>query len=395
MKSKPLPPWLAAIAMGLIAILSTSCNYPLSDDCSDEYLASKKEQLAARRAELAKFTAKNPSGALSSGGLVALGAAAAAHDIRLALVAGPPSQFPQFLDLPHLSSGKFTVQMTVAVSEIAGLAPGNTAAGLLFTQPQFPGGRHFFLAALYGPSSGPDGMKAYVGDVNGYRILDPANTSIIYPDNREIDLRMEQTDTQIIFSSRATPTDQAAGGWTPMYVLDVAPHPAPFTVSLGMMRVQKGGRYYFSNIAMDGDAVGGTAEKPIIDELRTSIEANRSAQTHITAATPDLPGALADADLAIDAQVRAWKLLTTAFVDRSLQSPKGGLLAEKTMRLLHKDLTTVRTALALQDAKKAKAQLTKLDQVAGGQLATVANLHGIKATNLKNLPEKLFSLRIP
>jgi hypothetical protein len=65
------------------------------------------------------------------------------------------------------------------------------------------------------------------------------------------------------------------------------------------------------------------------------------------------------------------------------------------MRLVAKDLAAVKIALAAQDAKKAKAQLAKLDKVATGHLGAIAHLLGWKPPNLKTLPKDLFALRIP
>jgi hypothetical protein len=179
-----------------------------------------------------------------------------------------------------------------------------------------------------------------------------------------------------------------------LYTENGGPAPAPFRIYIGMRQVMKGATAYFTNFALDGEGIGGLIEYSILNELRTSVEAIRSAQHKLEAATPDQSGALADLDVAIAAHDRAMTKTDTALVDLALQRAGSGILTLKLLKASNKDFTSARAVLAGPDLKKAQGQMGKLNSLAGAELSAMANLLGWKAPNLKSLPP-IFSLRIP
>lgn len=208
----------------------------------------------------------------------------------------------------------------------------------------------------------------------------------------EVDLRIEQTATQLIFSARATPAVQAGGGWLPVHTIDEAPASAGFHLYIGLRKLKKGGVAFFSNFALDGDAIGGTLEYPVIADLRDAVEAIRAAQAKIVAVPANLPGASADLAAAITAHDEALaKLGNDVFQMQTVLFARQALSA---LQALTDDLAAAKVAVDTADSKKAAAQMARLNTVAGGELAAMANLLGCAAPNLKSVPA-LFSLRIP
>lgn len=301
-----------------------------------------------------------------------------------------PDNIFRGVSFPNDSVGKFIAQTTVAYGSIKELSSGESAAGLEFLQPKAQvGEQRFFFKGVY--DSTINGLSTDITDAFG----DHQGVPMAFSNTRQIDLRIEQTDTQLIFSARKTPANQSDGGWVPVCTLDVPLDPAPFHIFIGMVGVQKGGKMYFTNFALDGDAIGGEVEYSVIAHLRTSVETIRSAQAKINLASPDLPGALADVDAAIAANNAGVDDIQTGIVDHTFQRGRAPILARKSLTTVTKDLAAARAALALQDQTKAKAQLAKLDTVAGAQMSTMALMLGWKTPNLKAAPQNIFSFRIP
>ncbi len=285
------------------------------------------------------------------------------------------------------SFGKFTGQVTVAFNSLVGLTDGQSLGFLEFRQPKFrPTPRRIFVGAVYDASI--TGLRAVVADEDGNAF----GTPIPFSNAHEVDLRIEQTATQLIFSARATPADQSSGGWQPVHTIDEAPASAGFHLHIGIRKLKKLGVAFFSNFALDGDAIGGTLEYPVIVELRAAVEAIRAAQAKIVAVPANLPGASGDLAAAITAHDNALaKLQNDVFRMQTLLFARE---AQSSLQKLTDDLAAAKTAVDSGTPSKAAAQVAKLNTVAGAELAAMANLLGCAAPNLKTAPA-LFSLRIP
>lgn len=315
-----------------------------------------------------------------------LAAAAPSAEKRLALKA-ILDQHESFLTFPNQSFGKFTAQVTVAANSQIGLVDGESRAFLEFRQPTLqPVARRLYIAAVYDQAI--LGFRAVVSGIDGTSFGIP----LPFPDLSEIDLRIQQTETQLIFSARATPADQAAGGWTPIYTLETPPDPSYFHVYVGIRYVKKHGVFFFTNFALDGDAIGGELEYPVITDFRASVDAIRAAQVKLNVALPDFTAALVDLDRAITANGDA-----QAKIDDRLHQMQSVFYAKnalKTAQGAAKELATIRNAVAAQNSAKLKPQLAKLETVATAQLSAMGNMLGWSVRNLKSAP-KLFSVRIP
>jgi hypothetical protein len=283
--------------------------------------------------------------------------------------------------------------VTVATQELDGLVDGQSLGFLEWRQPipvAHPSPRRFYVGAVYDASI--NGLRAIVSDTDGNQY----GTPVGFNDAAEVDLRIAQTDTELLFAARQTPADQSAGGWTTIHSFSEPPDDGFFHVYIGVRNVKKGGRFYFTNFAVDGDAIGGKNEYPIIANLRICTERLHAAQDKITAATPDLPGALVDLDAAVQAHDSA--LSDLKMKRYYLQSVAYAQLAVKVLDKQTPILAAARTAIATGDPAKAATQVKKLDGVIMADMGAMANLIGFTAPSLaaalKAAPH-LFSLRIP
>ncbi len=317
-------------------------------------------------------------------------APAAPKDIRLLMTAGPPGTFPMFKDLPHLSKGKFAVQATVALAGTTGLRVGESSGGIRFSQSQYPTGqvpptgRMRYVGARY--ETRINGLTAFVGDL----FSGTFGTAVDFPNALQIDLRIEQTDTQFVCSARATPALAGeAGGWTPLYTMDTPPDPAQFALAMGIHQVDKGGVFYFSRILLEGDGIGGVAEQRVIKQLKASIQALEAAKMKLGGAVIDFPALRNDTDAATLATVTAYQHLLDGFIDLTFQDDKGPIEAQKSMVAGAKDLVAVRAAFDLSDPTKAKAQAAKIEKIIAGDRKAMANLLGWKVPAIFAIPKDL------
>jgi hypothetical protein len=373
--------------VGVTLLLESGCDV-LEDKCKSEDFTSLANERRALKEKIAQYQKFKPPGAH----LVADAAATATpSDKRLALTAGPISPYPLFRNIPNQSVGKFTTQVTVAFNDTTGFTSGQSAGGLKFTQSEYPpGGRGRFVGARYNDTI--NGLTAFVGDIfNGGSRGVPVN----FPDASEVDVRIQQTDTQLIFSAGATPADQSAGGWTTVFAENTPVTAAPYQLGVGLRDVDENATFFFNHFVFDAEYPGGVGEAPSIIDLRSSINSVHAAQAKISAVSPDLNGATADLTAALAAHDQAIKDIRTAMIDYSLQRSSAAVVALKSLRTLRKDLAAAQTAVGTLDPAKAKAQLTKLDKVAGGQMAGIGNMLGWKVPNLKSLPPNILSLSLP
>jgi hypothetical protein len=381
-----LPPCQVSLAVVGLLFLS-AC-----DICKEtkEEVEQLKKEVATFEKYLGPLPASAVNGAQTNGFSAAVAAVAANAEKRLVLRATADLD-ASFFTFSNRSYGKFTAQVTVATQLLDGLVSGQSLGFLEWRQPipvSHTSPRRFYVGAVY--DSSINGLRAIVSDTDGNQY----GTPIPFTDTAEIDLRIAQTETELLFAARATPTDQSAGGWTTIHSFSEAPDDGFFHVYIGVRNVKKGGRFYFTNFAVDGDAIGGKEEYPIISDLRTCVDNLRASQQKIAAS--DLTGALTDLDAAILAHTDGLNRLRPKRF--ALQSVAYAQIAVKTLDKQTPILEAARAAIATNDIAKASAQLKKLEGVAMAEMGAMANLIGFTAprlaTVLKTAPH-IFSLRIP
>lgn len=293
-----------------------------------------------------------------------------------------------YFTFPNKSYGTFAAQVSVSALRLLGLQSGNSMGFLEWRQPEAAGGpRRFSLVAVFDPVA--LGLRA--------KVIDPVSkaelgTPIFFASQAEIDLRIEATATEMIFSARETPEVQGPGGWQVVHTEPLALDPAGWRVYVGTRAVAKGGEWGFTRFAMDGEAIGGTVEYPVIAKVRSSSDAIRAAQEKLRADPPDLPAVVTDLDEALERNEEAITDLGNTFF--LMQSVQDAQLAQTTLESLRAGLMAAITAGETGDAKKARAQIPKLDALALSQSRAMGNLLGWAMPKMKSFPE-LFSLHLP
>jgi len=329
-----------------------------------------------------------PESVASDSGLV--------RESLLKLTVGPVNGFAPLRRIPSYSSGKFIVQTTVRFSALNGLTLGQSGAGLRFEQPDFNAstGRFRFLTAI--PDSSVNGFRVRVIDdgVFGVNTILSASDST-FSDIYRIDLRIEQTATELRYLARPASEPPVSGGWTTVHTESTPPEAASFTLAVGTKDAAPGAAFYFSDIALDGDAIGGVREYPVIVKLRDSIETIRAAQAKLRATTPDFAGAVADLDTAHAASDDALAQIGVALRDQDVQRPKAVIAARDTLTKLGKDFDASRAVLVKNDTRTIAAQLKKLDTIALKQNGVITNMLGFQAPPFAKIPTDLVSLRVP
>lgn len=393
------------IALGALLLL-TGCEYnPLCSEKIADGLRYTKAQMKAniREYNRAMGLSSRVSGRDVWGGrrFAPGGVALAANeqvDHRLALTAPKPGPFtdPLFKNLPHQSTGKFIAQVTVALATDEGIRDNQSSGGIKFYQNEYPLGeeppaasRLRYLAVTY--NSAVRGMHARVRDFDG----NWPGIAATFPDTTEVDLRIQQTDTQLIFSARPTPTAGGPTTWTILHTEDTPVDESPFDLSIGMRDVDEGATFFFKGIAVEGDGVGGEAEQRVIAQLKASMQSLEAAKSKLAGNFIDMNAVKADVLAAETALNAGYKSLMTAFVDLTLQSDQGAVDAKKALRTAAKDLAVVKVAMETLDPAKAKAKAATCDKVVLSEKTAMANLLGWKGTGLKKLPPDLFHLSIP
>jgi len=289
--------------------------------------------------------------------------------------------------IPNKSYGKFIAQVTVAPLTRVGLVDGQSAAFLEMRQPRATGGpRRFSLGAVFDATA--DGLRVIVSDPEGPTQF---GTPVTFNGKYEVDLRIQQTDTQLIFSTRETPADQSAGGWTVVHTAALALDASFFHVSIGMRKIGRGGAIGFTHFAIDGDAIGGPAAYPIIAKARESFEAVEAAQAKLRTASPDLAAVAADLDNALTLNEDAATLFTSG---GTFENAPIAFVATVGFNRARAAIMGAIQAVEMQNVAKAKAQLAPLDAVRQSQQQAMANLLGWVVPRLRADAE-LFSLRIP
>lgn len=277
--------------------------------------------------------------------------------------------------------GTFLAQVTIAFNSAKGLTPGQSMGVLEFRQMAYGvNGRRLFVGCRY--ETNPNGVTAIVVDSLGGQ----HGTTAFCADAFQLDVRIEQTDTQLIFSARPTADAGApAAEWTMLATFDTPADPAPFGLHFGMRDVKKGGTFFFRNLYFDPEQVGEDPEASIVDHIRDMIDACRAAKGAISATPQDLAAAIAHVNDALNANDAALAEANAALAAATFANVDGGKRCIKILAKRDKALIAIRTVLATPGvrASKVNAQLAKLDNEIGQELAAAANVFGPKVSNLK------------
>jgi hypothetical protein len=209
----------------------------------------------------------------------------------------------------------------------------------------------------------------------------------------QLDLRIEQTDTQLKAYARPTPLSGADPGgfpWTEVISIDVVPGEDPLRLSFGGERMHKGAVYFFDYLVVDGPNVGGDVERPLMDDIGGVVDSFLDVllllnvePVDVSAGRDALALGLADLDTVI-ADVKATQDGGT------FQSSTQG---KRALKALAKAKKRAGSALKLVDADLADPDVDKafvaskltIDTVQA-LVVSIANLNGIPTGSIRKLP---------
>jgi hypothetical protein len=287
----------------------------------------------------------------------------------LKMTATPFSSISLF-GMPNNSFGEFTAQVTVSYRNTAHLVSGTSCGSLQigFLDSNSPdGGTFYHLSAAY--DSENQGFDVFVADAFSGQSL---GDRVPFDSTRDIDLSIQQTDTQLVFTARQHGDDT----WTPIYTLNATPSANPVRFAIGTRQLPNKGAFYFSNLRINSEKLGGESEGPIVAHVQAAVDATDSARVKISAQTPDLNGAASDLDLALSETNAAKSALSDAVTGGTLQSNTDADDAARSLASVATKLDKAHNAVATLQLAKAKAQLSPLKTIRNSEMLTLVNLVG-------------------
>ena len=215
------------------------------------------------------------------------------------------------------------------------------------------------------------------------------------PRTQQLDLRIQQGDTSLTFFARPTPAAGGTGNWTTIYTVATSPGLLSYQPSFGLANMGKKGTFYFNQFYLDGVAVGGQAESPVILGIRDAVDSIQSAETDLQETTPDFTDAVTALGAAITSSTTAQASLASAITNKTLQYPHYAPAAEKTLISNDKSLEKIVAEVGKLKASQIKSELKTLNVIAGGEEAVMAEVLTIKTPNLDSAPANFFYLHAP
>jgi hypothetical protein len=289
----------------------------------------------------------------------------------------------------QVSSGVFDARVTVAVDKTEGLVSGQSLAGFELQRPAGADPLEFTsIVAAYTEDEGGDFLGFVVqafDDVSG--ALDVAQLF----ETAEIELRIQQTDTQLITFARDAPSGgpdplvEEGSGWTVVSTQEIPVPDDPFTLGFGASNLDKKGTFYFDFFHFGDQVPGPELEGELFGELILAILDLGDARDALDSDLPDT--ALAEEELGEArgkiADVQAD--LAEAMEADTLSDETEGKIAAKVLKRTLKGADRVLKTLQKGKSKKPSKLAKPVQKVIDDVSVVMANLGGMKTTNARQL----------
>lgn len=290
---------------------------------------------------------------------------------------------------PRQAVGTFDVRLTAAINDRKGLLSGESNAHLQMNRPlsQF-GGQFTSLRATY--------MEDGDGDYLGLQVqtFEQGNVAIDVPQlfagTAEVDLRIQQTDTQLVTMARATPpggpaTDSLGDDWTVISSQDIPVPVKPFTLEFGARGLLKKGRFYFDYFSLGNLLPGPDLESGLFVTLAGALIDLGEARDALTQEAPDTALAQDELETARDTLVEVQSDLLEALdagtLDESTEGKTANKILKRAIKGSEKLIKTLEKGKAKNPAKLAKPAQKAIDDT----FVVMANVSGLKTTKAKQL----------
>lgn len=284
-------------------------------------------------------------------------------------------------------TGRFDARLTVAVDKTDGLVHNSSFAALEMQRP--PGGTPLVFTDI---------IAAYLEDENGdFRGFNCSafttggaliGTPVLLEGTAEVDLRIEQTETELNTYVRPTPATSPAletGGWTLVSSQAVAPPKDPFVLGFGANNLNKKGTFYYDFFTITGDGLGSETEGPIMTQAGQAVMALDEAREELGAALPDFGAVSEQLADAVELAAAARADLAAAQAGDELLPSTQAKLADKALKRLVK--VTGKLQGQIDKGKTSKPdKLIKLASAAVDDgFVVLANLAGVKTPRARKL----------
>jgi hypothetical protein len=295
-----------------------------------------------------------------------------------------------FVQSPRPAKGIFDARVTVAVDKTKGLVSGQTLAGFELQRPAGAEPLQFTsLAAAYTEDEGGDflGFVVQAFEDPG----DAIDVAQLVEGSAEIDLRIQQTQTQLITMVRPTPpggpdpTEVEGSGWIVVSTQDVPVPDDLFTLGFGASNLGKKGTVYFDFFSLEDTAPGPALEAGLFDELAGAVIHLGDARDALAADVPDLVLAEDELETARDTLTETQGALVAAMDLGTLHETTEAKTALKVLKRAIKGDDRLVTKLEAGKAKKPAKLEKPVQKVIDDTLVVMANLSGLKTSSPRQL----------
>jgi hypothetical protein len=286
-------------------------------------------------------------------------------------------------------TGTFDARLTMAVDSTKGLSSGESSGRLQMNRPlsQF-GGEQTFVQATYMEGKGGEFLGFELQAFEGFLV--PIDDPQLLAGTAEVDLRIQQTDTQLITMARPTPpggpsADSLGDDWITISSQDIPVPPNPFTLEFGARTLFKKGAIYFDFFAIGEVVPGPELESGMFTDLIGAILDLGEARDALTQEAPDTEAAEDALTDARETLATTQTALAEAMDEDTLDETTEGKTAAKVFKRAIKNTDRLIKKLASGKAKKPAKLAKPTQKVIDDTAVIMANLSGLKTRSGRQL----------
>jgi hypothetical protein len=285
--------------------------------------------------------------------------------------------------------GVFDARVSVAINDSKGLSSDESSSYLQMNRPltQF-GSDSTSIVATYMEGKGGEFLGFEVQAFEDFN--DPIDEPQLIEGTAELDLRIQQTETQLITMVRPTPpggpsADSLGDDWVTISIQDIPVPDLTFSLELGARTLFKKGTFFFDFFAIGEIVPGPELESEIFTDLIGAILDLGEARDALTQEAPDLEAAEDALNDARETLATAQTELTEAMDEETLHESTEGKTAAKVIKRAIKGADRLIKKLATGKAKKPEKLAKPTQKVIDDTAVIMANLSGLKTRSGKQL----------
>jgi hypothetical protein len=355
-----------------------------------QWFKSEEADIEAKKKAAAKLAVKTYKGGLQKTQSTNIAVSKKTPKDKRVTITALKDDVNGFVQSEQIARGPFDARVTVAVDKTEGLVSGQSLAGLELQRP-----------AGFEPLAFTSIVAAYTedeeGDFLGFVVQafeDPGvsiDVAQLIEGTAEVELRIQQTSTQLITMARPAPAggpdpgEQEGGGWMVVSTQNVLVPIDDFTLGFGASNLNKKGTFYFDFFQLGQVAPGPDLEQGYFTTLALAILDLGDAHAALTGEVPDT-------ELAEDELNEARDRIGDVQDDLLVEIDAGNLgdqierkvaakVLKRTLKGADRLIKTLEKGKAKKPAKLGKAVGRVIDDTS----VVMANVAGAKTTNHRQL----------